>query len=1250
MSRRTAIILASILLFIPVSARAQRTAATITGTVVDASGAVIPSVTLTLENLRTGVVATNVSNETGNYFFTSVQPGLYKLTAELPGFNKYVLNEITVDVAARMGINIPMEVAGAVGAVEVTARPESPLFINSPSVGGVINGQRLLELPLPSRDALGLVLTQPGLLGDNFGGARIGALNVTRDGINVMDQRINSGVNSVVFTSVDTVEEVRVVTSPVDAELGRGSGQVQMSTRSGTNTIHGSVYETHRNTVLNANDFFNNMFGIERDALIRNSYGGRLGGPIKKDKTFFLVVYEGDRLRTAETVVATVFTQPARDGVFRFFPGVQNQNADGAAPTVDVLGNPVKPSATAQLQSVSLYGRDPLRNGPDPTGVVRKLLDVMPLPNDFRAGDGLNTAGYRWRRKAAANYGQINAKVDHYINKLHKASFTLTREKLRFRNGFLPQTFPNSPGGEVTSPAMVYQAELSSTFSPRLVNDFYVGGQRARVRFTAPWELPGGKSLMPAANGYGYLPVFSMVSDPIPTDNDPQGRITPLYAYGDKLQWFKGKHALKIGGEIRFVSTNGFNAFDVVPRVFFGFGDGPDLVGVNAQGIPGLGQNEGNAQYMLGDLAGAVDSITQAFNASGGTKPAFLAGESKQRTWRQREFSLYAQDDFKLKPRLTLNLGLRYEFYGVPWDANGRTAGLVGGSNGLFGISGNSWSDLYNPGTSNGQLTQVQLIGKRSPNPNTNLYNNDWNNLGPVVGLSWSMPYFGKDKTVLRAGYSVSYEREALRLVDIVAGDQPGLRSETTFTAFSALNLTQIRLPLTPPGQPLAVVPLEDRSQAVRSFDNNLRTPYIQNWNLTIQRELPGGFTLDVRYVGGKATKLWRAININEVNIFENGILEAFRITQQGGNAPLFDRLFSGFNLGLGTINGRTVTGSASLRQFATTRAYLANNSVGAFADFVNRASVQGERGAIPRFALLPENWITVNPQFAAAQYIGNLSNSTYNSMQLNAQKRLSSGWDFQTNYTWSRSLGDEEGDSQDLLNSFRNGRNRRIDKRLLGFHRTHIFRNSGTWELPIGPGKTILPNMPRFLGKVAGGWQFGGIVNVFSGPPISFDSGVTSFNQFVDNTATLVGPLARDAGGVKKTANGVVYFDGFTQVNDPDIATLTSAQLLNTRSAMKAIADSSGRVVAVNPTPGTLGSLSQTYLEGPGAFRFDVNLIKKFKFHESREVQMRVDIQNLLNKAQFADPVTDINSTSFGRLRASGGNRVIAIQARISF
>lgn len=214
----------------------------------------------------------------------------------------------------------------------------------------------------------------------------------------MQDNRINSGVFTTLFTSVDRIEEVQVVTSPADAEYGRGSGQIILNSRAGTNEFHGSAFEQLRNTSLNANTFFNNLNGLPRNVLIRNQFGARVGGPIRKNQTFFHFLFESSRIRQSSTSTRTVYTEQARRVLFRFFPGAQNANASSATATVDAAGNPLRPAAaTGDLQTVSLFGRDPNRLIADPTGTIAKDLALTPLPNVFRTGDGLNTAPRRSR-------------------------------------------------------------------------------------------------------------------------------------------------------------------------------------------------------------------------------------------------------------------------------------------------------------------------------------------------------------------------------------------------------------------------------------------------------------------------------------------------------------------------------------------------------------------------------------------------------------------------------------------------------------------------------------------------------------------------------------------------------------------------------------------------------------------------------------------------------------------------------------
>src|SRR5256885_4250961 len=387
------------------TAVAQTTNATLGGTVSDTTRALIPGVTVTATNTQTGIVSTVVTNETGAYNFPSLQTGTYKVTAELPGFQTQSYNDVVLGVSQQVRLNFALQVGTQAQSVEVSVAADTLIATTSASVGTVLPEYKVRDLPLGNRDVLGLVGTTAGtyLGGTNasFAGAPSGMTVTTRDGIAVNDGRYADGVYTQTYTSTDLVDEVRVIVAPADAETGRGSGQVQMTTRSGTNQFRGALFWTNRNPVWDANTFSNNFNGVEKSFLNRNQFGGRLGGPLVKNKTFFFFLYEGMRTVQRDVVTAQVLTPLARQGIYRYFPGVASANANANNPTVDFAGNPVIPAgATGPLQSFNVFTRDPLRTGYDPSGLVQKFLTRMPVPNDFRTvGDGLNTAGYRWVRR-----------------------------------------------------------------------------------------------------------------------------------------------------------------------------------------------------------------------------------------------------------------------------------------------------------------------------------------------------------------------------------------------------------------------------------------------------------------------------------------------------------------------------------------------------------------------------------------------------------------------------------------------------------------------------------------------------------------------------------------------------------------------------------------------------------------------------------------------------------------------------------
>lgn len=1251
MTAKLRVVALSALLACGVVAPAQTTDAVLSGSVTDPSGAPIPHALVSAQNISTGAENDTRTNQSGVYVFAALPPGTYRVTGDADGFRKAVFNNVELLVAAQITLNIAMTIGSTTDTVEVQATAGTELGYLTSSVGNVVTGRKVLELPLAGRNAFDLLSTQAGITGpnggQNFSGARVGSLNVTVNGTNVQDNLLNSLFLTAVVSSmsVDRIEEFRVVTSPADAELGRGSGQIQVITRSGTNQFHGSLFNEHRDRSLTANTFFNNSRGQPRDLLIRNFFGGRIGGPVRKNRTFFSFFYEKRIERASTSVTRTVYTPAARQGLWRFFPGVRNGNANAAAPTVDLAGNPVKPAAaTGDMQTVSVFGRDPNRLGPDTSGVVSKALALMALPNDYRFGDGLNTAGYTWNRPRPYNLYQYDIRLDHNFNIDHRLSYTYSYQTSDSTNFIAAQPYPGVPGGKSPNETITMALSLTSVLRSNLLNEFRFGLLRPTQTFASPFT---GTSILPTANGASYLLALGLADSPIfpNVGDDPSSRISPVYQYSDTLSWLKGKHTFKGGADVRFVSSAGYDSFVVTPRVTLG---SAALPVANINTIPGIGQNLG-AATLLTDLAGSISFILQNFNSPGGKNPSFVPGLSRYQHIRQPEFSGFFKDDYKVTPHLTLNLGLRYEYYFVPVEETGKGLALAGGSGSIFGLSGTSFADMFQPFSQKGSLTTVLPVGPGTANPGKRYFQGDKNNFAPAVGLSWALPWFGENKTILRLGYGIGYERNPIFLVSTVSGQEPGYSSLSTFFKTSRYDLAGLTLPVPATIAPLAPVPLTDRNTPVFTFDDHLRTPYYQNFSASLQRSLNKSTVIEARYVGNKGTHLIQDANINEVNVLENGILDAFRVTQAGGNAPLLDKIFMGI---LG-VDGRTVHGSDLVRaNNLGMQGFLANNDVGGFAKFLSNTSnfTPGQNGGLLRRAGLPENFVVPSPQFSNANLTSNFGSSTYHSLQLELLKRFSSGWTLQANYTFSKALGNYEGEDAALGHSFRTYRDRSLDKTLLSFNRTHVWRANGVYELPFGPGKTFGRGTHGVVGRLIGGWQVGSIFSRSTGAPLGFGA-AQAFNTF-GSTPVALGDIPKDFGSVHRTGNGVVYFTGLQQVVDPSVANITNINGIRQQSGLRAIADPSGKLLLVNPAPGQLGTLSLRSIDGPGSFRLDVNLIKRFQIRERIEFYVRADAVDVTNTPTFSNPTLDINSLNFGRITTTvdGTNRVIVVSGRLTF
>jgi hypothetical protein len=1224
---------------------------------------------VTATGIETGVETKAVTNTSGVYEFPSLQEGKHRVAAEMGGFKQFIYQQVKLDVGAQVRLNFTLEVGAATSTVSVTASAESPLLTTSAVVGGIVTGDEILHLPLIDQNAANLALTQAQFAGGIGSGVSVAGgstmtLATTVNGISVSNNRLDraGGLLSFQLTqTVDMVEEVKVTSSPADAENGRSLGSVSMIVRSGTNKFHGSVVDGLRNTDLDANTFWNNFSQpyIPRQTLIRNQFAARMGGPIRKNKTFFFVLYDGNRQRTSATATNTVLTAQARAGNYRFFPGATNSNYSATSnPVVDANGNPVMPStATGPLQTISVFGRDPNRLTPDASGLVQKIIAETPLPNNFTTGDGLNTAGFSWAVPSYADLDQFTFKVDHYLNQNNHLSVVVTHEHQYYTS--TASVYPTLPvSGPTDTVSWFTSVNLDSTIKPTLLNQFKIGLQHPDlVQDSGVAAYP---QVYPAQNGTTYIPGFSSFTSPIPGSIQSEN-IDPVYTLGDSMSWTHGRHSIRWGFQVDYTSTNSYNINNNVnPSVSLGAGS-TAVQGITT--IAGLvSANQGLAQNILTDLTGSVSSISQGFGVANGKNPQWIVYPSRA-AFEQRDANGFIKDDFKVAKNLTVNFGMRWDWAGVPWEKWGRMLEPTNGFAGAFGISGSNFNAQWSPGASGGSLTQMETVGKDSANPGTPLYKNYYKGFEPAVGLSWAIPYFGVNKTVLRLGYGMS-RPVTLSFLDI-SGDVTQFATSATYSAVAPTFLNGISLPLSPTfSNPLQVWPINDKTQSITLTDPNFKPTVVQNWNASLERQLSPSLTLALRYVGNRTTHQPGNFSMNSANVEQKGIAAATVFTAQGGNAPLFNQILNGVTFpGIGTVNGTTLTGSAALLQYSGTYNNFAGNSAGGLASFFNTTQALGPAGTTPARGWLlangglPSNFIVVNPQYSGVTDVCACLNSTYNSGVVELIKRFSHGLVFDGNFVWAKSMS---------LNGFSLNPQNWNSQREPGGQK-FTWKASGTYELPWGPGKRFLNATSGIAGvvdKIIGNWQYGGIFTLNSGSYLSF----TCSGNPIGGTdpCTSLQPMGSDPGHVIRTGNGVVYYNPsqFTQVKDPYCTSITNLYNLQSHCTDLAI-DYNGSPLFQNSALGQTGTMDLVSdWKGPSLFDFDMNLLKRFTIKEKATMEFRLDAISATNTPHFPNPTTSIDSTSFGRISApsSGGsnsfttpavfygNRVFVANLRLTF
>jgi hypothetical protein len=1171
----------------------------ITGSVGDATGAGIAGATVQLHLAGTSAVAASTTTSSDGLFsFAAVSAGSYDVTVENPGFAKYSARGVVVNAARETVMPaIKLEIRAVEQTVEVAGDSQTVQTVNIEN-STTVTQQQVANLPVLDRQVSNLFLTQPGVSSGRgattVNGLRSSMVNVTLEGINIQDNFIRTNDLDYIPNklTIEQVSELTVTSSNANAGIGGGAAQVIQVAPSGTNTLHGTAYWYNRNNYFAANDWFNSRDGIAVPFLNQNQVGGSGGGRIIKDKLFFYGNYEAFRNHQQSPRNRAILTPTARQGIFRY-------------------GN----------QQVNVLSAKGIKIDP----YIQNFISQIPaVGNNNDIGDGLNTTGYRFNQRSNEIRDSVTANFDYIPGSRHTLRGTFVWNRDVVDRPDLDNTFNLVPAVYNDNNSKLISGVWRWSIKPTLSNELRGGVFLAPGVFAVNQAYP--KFLLGSyteTNVIGNIPA----NTPLFIDNPQntflaQGRTTNTYNFQDNASWVKGPHTISFGAQVQLVRATPFNDAAIVP--FYNIGlPTSNNTGFTTGELPGISAGDLNtANTLYAFLAGSVNDYSQTFNITS-RNSGYVNGATNLRHYRYGSIAGYFQDNWRIRPRLTLNLGIRYDY----WQRVDELDGLAL----LPRLNGNFLQTLLSNAT-------LDFAGKAAGHP---FYNRDLNNFAPNVGFAWDV--FGSGKTAIRGGYSISYVNDDL-LTSVRADTQAaaGLTSSVTnpltagvTSAPPAVTTPVFQLPRT-----LADNFALSTTTSIALPDPNLRTPYVQQWTFGVQQQVKGAI-LEVRYVGNHGTKLLRQVDYDQINPFLNGFLADFNRARSNlflspNGSPVYNPNIPGSQplTVLNTIGGPNVAGSL------TNSTVISNIRSGQVAELANfYATRPGTYGSQPFYP---------NPLAQSALSLANMSNSNFNALQFDIRKHTRNGIHLQFNYQYSKSLGDGAGDDNRRLEPLMDNNNLGIERSREPWDLRHLFKANFAVDLPFGKGKHF--DTGRVLNYVTGGWNLSGFMTSESGTPFSILSSRGTYNRAGRSTLNTVNTtLNRDQldaiTGLFMTGTGP-YFVAPGVLNTDGRGTATDGA-----------APYSGQVF-FNPAPGTIGSLQRRQFSGPWNTGFDAAATKTIKITERHNVQLRAEGFNIFNHPTFyvgneSSSTTrfNVNNTTFGRITSTFYNpRRMQFSLRYSF